>query len=200
MTRAAETIGEALTRLGAGDADGRARLGEMLDGLGKKGYGLVLLMLALPNLTPGPSLPGFSTVFGVPMVIVAAQMMAGRERVWLPRWLAGVEVPRKRLTAVIGHALPMIRRVERVLRPRWPELAGPDWAQLAGLACMIMAVLLSLPIPIFSMLPAVAVALVALGLLAHDGAAVAVGLAASLATLGVFAALAWAAVEWFVVG
>jgi hypothetical protein len=50
------------------------------------------------------------------------------------------------------------------------------------------------------MLPAVAVALVALGLLARDGAAVALGLVASLATLGVFVALAWAALDLFVLG
>ena len=117
---------------------------------------------------------------------------------WLPARLAGVEVPRQRLVGVIGHALPMIRRVERMLRPRWPELVGADWAQLAGVACVVMAVLLSLPIPVFSMLPAAAVAVVALGLLAHDGLAVAIGLSACVGTLAAFGALAWVAVDWFV--
>jgi hypothetical protein len=197
MSDGIESIGDALVRLGAG-VDERVRLGDLLAGLGAKGYGLVMLMLALPNLTPGPSLPGFSTIFGLPLCLIAAQMALGREHMWMPRRLAGVQVSRARLVRVIGHALPSIRRVEALLRPRWSALIGPDWAQLAGLVCLVMAMLLALPIPIFSMMPAAAVALVALGLLAHDGAAVALGLAASLGTVVAFALLAWAALDWFV--
>ncbi|MBI3453699.1 MAG: exopolysaccharide biosynthesis protein, partial [Rhodospirillales bacterium] len=84
-----------------------------------------------------------------------------------------------------------------VLKPRLPALGGPAAARGVGAACVALGVMLSLPIPIFSMLPAFAVLVIALGILAKDGLAVAAGLVAGAAALGTFAAVVWAALAFF---
>ena len=56
----------------SGDVD------EAIEALGDRAYGLAMLMLALPMAVPISSIPGISTVFGIPLILIAAQLMLGR--------------------------------------------------------------------------------------------------------------------------
>lgn len=196
----AETILAVLRRLGHGPADERATLGELVGKLDERGHALVLLLLAAPNLTPGPSMPGFSTIFGVPLCIVAFDMILGRRTLHLPRFLARISIPRRRIANFVVKLEPLLRRIERVLKPRRPPLDGPAVSRGLGVACLLLAVLLTLPIPVFSLLPALALVIVALGLLARDGLAVLCGLGLGLTACGILAGLAIAARDLWPVG
>jgi hypothetical protein len=77
----ADTIAEALRQLGDGPPEEPVTIGQLVAQLDARAQSLVLLLLAAPNLTPGPSMPGFSTIFGVPVCIVAFEMMLARPRV-----------------------------------------------------------------------------------------------------------------------
>jgi len=189
----AETILAVLRRLGQGPEHERATVGELVAKLDERGHALVLLLLAAPNLTPGPSMPGFSTIFGVPLCIVAFEMIQGRRTLRLPRFLARISIPRRRIANFIVKLEPLLRRVERVLKPRGPVFDGPAATRGLGMACVLLAVLLSLPIPVFSLLPALALVIVALGLLARDGIAVICGLGLGLAASGILIGLVLAA-------
>ncbi|MGQ0665161.1 MAG: exopolysaccharide biosynthesis protein [Pseudomonadota bacterium] len=193
MSAAPEPIGAVFRRLAEGPAEERVSVAELVAVLDGRVYGLALLLLAAPNLTPGPSMPGFSTVFGVPMVLVAAQMMLGRKALWLPGRLARIGLKRGRLAAVLKRATPLFERIERVLKPRWPRVATAE--RWIGFACLVQAVMLVFPIPVFSLIPAFAVVVTALGLLAKDGLAIAAGLVGGLAALGAFGFALWAAAE-----
>jgi hypothetical protein len=190
-----DTIEAVLRRLGHGAPDERVTLGELVASLDHRAYGFVILLLAVPNLTPGPSLPGFSTVFGIAAIVVAVEMTLGRTQPSLPRFLARISVGRARLAGMIARALPLIVRIDRILRPRltavW-RVGGHRWT---GLAALLQAVLLALPVPVYSMAPACALLLMALGLIARDGAALALGHLAGLASFGLAVALAVAAAQ-----
>ncbi len=192
-----ESILAALQRLGEGPAEERATLGELVGRLDARGHALILFLLAAPNLTPGPSMPGFSTIFGVPLCIVAFEMMLGHRSLRLPGFLARIEIRRGRVANVVARLEPLLRRVERVLKPRWPSLAGPAATRGLGAACFVLGILLALPIPVFSLLPAGAIVATSLGILARDGVAVAVGLGAGLAALVVLVGLVVAAMMAF---
>ena len=76
--------------------------------------------------------------------------------------------------------IPAVAWTERRLRRRaapWLEGAGP---RLAGLAGVVNGVLIVLPIPFGNTAPAIAVLVVALGLVAGDGLAVGAGLALTI--------------------
>lgn len=185
----AETILAVLRRLGHGPADERATLGELVAKLDERGHALVLLLLAAPNLTPGPSIPGFSTIFGVPLCIVAYEMIAGRRVLRLPGFLARLSVPRRRVAGLVTKLEPLLGRIERVLKPRGPALDSPAVGRALGIACLLLAVLLCLPIPIFSLLPAAALVILALGLLARDGVAVICGVSLGVLACGILIGL-----------
>ncbi len=72
---------------------------------------------------------------------------------------------------------PWLARLERALRPRWPELLGPMAERLAGLLAILLGLLLSLPIPLTNIPLAVPLVLIGLGLAERDGVMLAIGLA-----------------------
>ncbi|MBV8538116.1 MAG: exopolysaccharide biosynthesis protein [Alphaproteobacteria bacterium] len=189
----AETILAVLRRLGQGPEHERATVGELVAKLDERAHALVLLLLAAPNLTPGPSMPGFSTIFGVPLCIVAFEMIMGRRALRLPRFLARISIPRRRIAGFIVKLEPLLQRIERVLKPRRPAFGSPAATRGLGVACLFLAVLLSLPIPVFSLLPALALVIVALGLLARDGVAVISGLGLGLVACGILIGIVLAA-------
>lgn len=160
-------------------------LSALLVALGERSFGLVLFLLALPNAIGLATIPGLSTVVAVPMAVLALQVMAGAQRPWLPRWLAERRLRRTDVALMLDKALPWLERIERIVRPRLPFLTGVTAERLLGLVIFLFAVVLALPIPGGNLLPGVAVALLALGLIEQDGLCVLAGLGVSVVAVGV---------------
>lgn len=151
------------------------RLAEVLDVLGRRSFAGLLLVLAAPQVVPWPL--GVSNVLAIPLVAVAAQMALGRRQVWLPRWLLQRPIPRRRLLRASGAMVPLLRRLERLVRPRATAVTGPAGQRLAGLACLVLTLALVVPVPVVSWLTAIALIVLAIGLIESDGIAVLVGVA-----------------------
>jgi hypothetical protein len=97
--------------------------------------------------------------------------------------------------------MPVLVRVERYLKPRAAALTGPFVERLMGLVFLVLAAVVSLPIPLGNQPPAVAIAVVALGLTARDGVFVAAGCVMGVAAVAIasLVVLGGAAVIWFAV-
>ncbi len=184
-------IAEALARLSDGIGGDEASLSDIVARLGSRGYGFAMFLLAAPNLTPGPSLPGFSTIFGIPMLALAMGMLLGWPSPRLPNLLGNRRVSRARLSRMIGLMLPVARRADRLLRPRLPRVAAAR--RVVGAAFVLLAALLVLPFPFVSLAAAAAALVLAAGVLAEDGLAVALGLAGSLASAALYVVFGWLA-------
>lgn len=154
--------------------------------LGDRAFGALLLILSIPNILP---VPGLSTATGLPMILIGAQMAAGRKGPWLPRRMEAVTLERDAFLGVLRRARPWALRVERHLRERLLQLAGPTAERLLGLAVMLLAGILALPIVFGNQPPAFAIALIALGLIERDGAFVLAGLIAGLLAIAILAAV-----------
>jgi hypothetical protein len=164
----------------------RISLGALRDALGDRGFGVLLFIFALPNLVP-VNIPLLSAVLGVPLVLLAAQLSYGRYKPWFPDWLEAQSFPRLGFAAVVGKALPSLERIERLLRPRLTALLSWTGERLVGIAILILALVLALPIPFANFLPALGIAIIALAIIEKDGLAVLVGLAVGAASLAVAA-------------
>ena len=173
----------------------RVAVGDLLEALGDRALAALLFVFAFPNVLPVP--PGTSALLGAPLVFLAAQLAFGR-RPWLPAWIAQRSMARSDFAALMRRVGPWLVRAERLLRPRATALAVPPMEYLIGLVCLLLAVVLVLPIPLGNMLPALAIVLLALGILERDGLWVLAGLlmAAAAAALvsGVLFAMGKAAV------
>ena len=190
-----EAIAAALRRLAEGPDESEVGIAELGELLGVRSFGIAMLLLAAPNLTPGPSLPGFSTIFGLPMMWLAVEMMAGRRSPRLPGFLAHRRIGRLRLRKFLARALPLVERVDRIVRPRWRAVTA--WRRLAALGLFGQGLLLALPLPVVSMAAGLAALLIAVGLLAHDGIAIAIGQLAGLGAFALYGVAIWAAMAAF---
>jgi len=170
-----------------GHAGERISLRELIGRLGDRVYGLLLLILALPNTLP--TIPGFSTVFGLLMVLVAVQMAIGLRCPWIPEFLLRKSFPHAEFTRFMTRALPYLQRLERFLKPRWPFFTTPPVERLLGILFVLLAIAIALPIPFGNWLPAILIITAALGLTERDGIVLAVSAALGGIVLLLFASL-----------
>lgn len=169
----------------------RITLGDFVEALGNRGHGLLMLVLTLPNVVP-IYIPGLSAVTGLPLAAVALQMTLGRPRPWLPGFLLRRSIARSDFQRVVIRVLPWLARIERVLRPRLRQFAHGPAERLIGFACMLLALLLSLPVPFTNIPLAFPVALFALGVLERDGVATLTAAVVALAAVTFVLSVGWA--------
>jgi hypothetical protein len=174
------TLSRALTRLAEDWTEPRISVAQLLAALGDRGLIGLLLILALFNVIPNP--PGTSAVLGLPMLYLSWQMMRG-QMPWLPQFLAGRSFDITQFRTLVTRAMPHLNRVERLLRPRLPMLSAPVAMKVLGGVCLVLSGVLILPIPFGNLLPAAAMAIIALGALERDGIWILGGVLFGIATI-----------------
>ncbi|HEY3242686.1 MAG TPA: exopolysaccharide biosynthesis protein [Phycisphaerae bacterium] len=142
-------------------------LGEIVERTEHAGFGFLIAFLALVSV-PFVML---STPFGLAIALVAAQMVAGRSRPWLPRRMRQHVVTVGTLEWLGQRVTRWTRGMERWIRPRWTVLArGPFWVLIGvGVTLQGLGLALPLPIPGSNAIFAVVIALYGIGLLEDDG-------------------------------
>jgi hypothetical protein len=163
-------------------------IGTLVDSLGERAFGALMFIFAVPNIIPTP--PGTSAILGLPLVILTWQVLIGRQSLWLPAVVRHRRISRELISAFVNKVTPVMARLERILKPRIGFLVSSDASErVIGLVTFPLAVALFLPIPFGNILPAAAIACVALGLAERDGLAVAVGYALAVASVALLAAI-----------
>ncbi len=163
-------LSEELANLRARAGARAVTLREVLYTLRGRGYLLLVLLLALPFITPIP-LPGLSTPFGLAIALIALRLALG-QRPLLPKKLQRKELPAGFISRLFGVAEKVLRFLEKFLRPRITFLTDtPLLVQMHAVLMLLaaLALLLPLPIPFTNSFPAWSILLVAAGLLERDG-------------------------------
>lgn len=173
----------------------RIAVSDLLEALGDRALAALLFVFAVPNVLPVP--PGTSSILGAPLVFLAAQLAFGR-RPWLPAVIAHRTMSRTDFATLVRRIGPWLARAELLLKPRLVVLSVPPMEYVVGLVCLLLAIVLVLPVPLGNMLPALAISLLALGILEQDGLWILAGLvtaaASAVVVSGVVFAMAKAAV------
>jgi hypothetical protein len=160
------------------------KLGVLMNAVGRRSYGPLLLLAGLIAISPLTVLPFTTTIVAAITLLLAAQMALGFDRPWLPRAALNMRLPRKGFFVVLDRARPTVERVDGVLlRERWTFMAAPPLVSLVAL-CACLAALATFPlsiIPLAPLAPGMAIVLFGLGMTARDGVWLA---AAILFTLG----------------
>jgi hypothetical protein len=181
-------LSDVLRTIAGDEARERISVGDILAAARDRAFGALILIFAFPNVFPTP--PGTSWILGTVLVFLAAQLMVGRSTPWLPRFVSGRSLAREDFAALMRRVVPWVMRAERLLRPRLSFLVLPPAEQALGLAILLLAVIVWLPIPLGNIVPAVAISVLSLAILERDGAVALVGLAIGALSVGVI----WAAV------
>jgi hypothetical protein len=154
-------------------------VGEVLDALEDGGFGVLMILFALPNAV----IPGISFILGAPVVLLGLQLASGRKKVWLPQVMRRQVIPPAIFEAVADRAERFLIWIEKRARPRWNVVVSDGGERLLGLYIAIVAAFLMLPMPFGNILPAFGIAFMSVGIIEKDGKAAALG--AALGFLGV---------------
>jgi hypothetical protein len=188
-----ERTSEVLRELVEEGQSERITFREILLELRHRAVGFALLIFALPCCLPMP--PGIPTVCGIAICIIAVNMIAARQRLWLPRVIKDKSMRRGDLKRMVDRWLPYLERLERVCKPRLPIVTEPFAKILIGLVIFVLGFIMILPIPFLgNMPPGFAASVIAIGMTERDGLVVLIGTAVSAVAIAVASVATTAAV------
>jgi hypothetical protein len=164
-------------------ADGEKTIGSLVELFGEKSFAIVfVVLLAVPAL-PLPT-GGATHVFEIIAALTALQLIAGRDMIWLPQRWCRLELGGDRQQRFLERLMRLIRRLERISRPRLRFLFGHRLTNAVfGLLALggTIGAFLAPPFTGLDTLPALGVVLLSLGVLLEDAAIVVAGVAVGLA-------------------
>jgi hypothetical protein len=128
---------------------------------------------------------GSNMVTSIPVILLTGQMAIGLERVHLPRFVLRRRVGRKRFQKLVLWLGPVIRPVERLVRPRMPQVFAYRSERILGCFLFVVALALFAPIPLSGYIPASALCLAAIGLVERDGLVTLAGAGLGLVAIAV---------------
>lgn len=144
--------------------------------LHERGFGILLIMFALPLSIPLPVPPGLTAIPGIPLLFFSVQLLFGRDVPWLPKWIEKKTIKRSTLAFMIEKASPYLRKVERLLRPRIFFAGSTTGEKIVGFFCFMFSISILIPLPLTNFIPAIGIVLMALGLMSCDGVPIILGM------------------------
>ncbi|RZA22223.1 MAG: exopolysaccharide biosynthesis protein [Lysobacteraceae bacterium] len=170
-----------------GDQEQTLDFNDLMAGLGRRAFGMLLFVAVLPAFIP---IPIGGALSGPLIVLIAAQLLVGLRRPWLPGFIARRGPKRQALARFERIVDPWLRRLEHVVRPRLTVVLDHRLATaFTGLLLVLLGLLLSLPIPFTNYLLGGLILLYALALLERDGALMLAAWGVGIAALSTTGAL-----------
>lgn len=152
----------------------RVPLERILADQGQRSFGWAIMLFAFVNLLPLPF--GSNVVTALPLLLLTGQMALGYDHVRLPGLITRQTVPRRGFQRIILKLKPLLRPIERVIRPRPPEVFSLRAERRIGAFLFLVSAALFLPIPFSGLTSATALLVTAMGLLERDGVVTCLGL------------------------
>jgi len=178
-------------------ADGDKNLGSLIDLFEEKSFAILfVLLLGVPAL-PLPT-GGATHVFEIIAVLVALELIAGRDQIWLPQRWRKLELAGDRQQRFITALMKGIRRLERLSQPRLRFLFDHRASNIVfGLLVVggSVGAFVAPPFTGLDTLPALGVVLLSLGVLLEDFFVVVVALVVGAAGVALEIVLGKAAIN-----
>jgi hypothetical protein len=178
-------------------SDGNKTLGSLIELVGEKSFAILfVLLLGVPAL-PLPT-GGATHLFEIIAVLLALELIAGREEIWLPQRWRKLELAGARQQRFITALMKVIRWLERFSRPRLGFLFGNRLGNIVfGLLVVggSVAAFVAPPFTGLDTLPSLGVVLLSLGVLLEDVLLVIVALIVGVAGVALEVVLGSAAIN-----
>jgi len=178
-------------------SDGEKTLGTLIELFQENSFAILfVLLLGVPAL-PLPT-GGATHVFEIIAVLLALELVAGRDEIWLPQRWRKLELAGNKQQRFIGGLMKTIRWLERFSRPRLRFLFDHRVTNIAFGLLVIggsVGAFFAPPFTGLDTLPALGVVLLSLGVLFKDAIVVVAGLVVGVAGVVLEITLASAAIN-----
>lgn len=185
ITRQINRIVAGLRRVAESDAP-KLTFARLVETMGPHSHRLLILMLTLLNMIPGP--PGFGGTLAWTTLAVALFMVLGKP-IRLPDIIGRRKLPLGALLKASETVARVTAMIARFSKPRMRWMTGAAATIPFGIFTMVISVFMTLPIPFINAIPNVGLCVVAFSMLNRDGLGVIIGLVICTAGLVVAGAL-----------
>jgi len=147
---------------------------ELMNAVGRRAYGPVLLLLGFIAVSPLTIIPGSNWFVATITLIFALQAVVGRRTPWLPKGALDFSFSRELLVKGAAAGEKYAHMIDSLVKPRLTFLTESPFVQIVALLC-VLASLLTYPlglVPFGPLLPGLTVMLLGLALTARDGVVV----------------------------
>lgn len=176
----AHPVRDVVARLDEMSGDEHVPMHALICAFGQTSFVPALMVPALLVVSPLSGIPFFSSLCGITIALIAVQMLWRRDHLSLPGFVMRRQVPGKRLHAAMHRIEWIADWLDRHSRERFTSLISRNGRTVPQVLCLLSGA--SMPfleiMPFSSSILGAAVLCFALGLLAHDGLFVLIGVAA----------------------
>lgn len=154
----------------ASDED-NVSIGDAVEAMGTRSFGPFIMLPALIEMSPLGAIPGVPTFLALVIAITAAQLMLGRDHLWLPGFIRNRSASGKRVADAVDKLDGIARWLDRWFHGRMKRFASGIYPRIAA-GCVILLTLTVPPlelVPFASTAPMFAIAAFGLALLVRDG-------------------------------
>lgn len=174
-TKDPHSIGEVVEGLDelADEAEKSVCFGDVLDKFGSRSFAPVMIMLALFELSPIGAIPGLPTLLAMCIFLIAAQMLVGREHIWVPGFIERRGVSSKKMHKATEKLEGVAEKLDAIASRRLTFLTKGPAVQAAALIIMILCLFVA-PLEVLpwaSAGPMLTIAIISLALMVRDGLA-----------------------------
>jgi hypothetical protein len=159
-------------------SDSEKTLGGLIQVFEEKSFAILFVVLLGVPALPLPT-GGATHVFEIIAVLIALELIAGRNEIWIPKRWRGVELAGDKQRRFITALMRMIRRLERFSRPRLRFIFNHRLSNIVFGLIVIggsVGAFLAPPFTGLDTLPALGVVMLSLGVLLEDFVIVVVAL------------------------
>lgn len=191
MTQKLSSLEQLLDRMDeAGEEEEHVSLDMLMETIGKRSFGPILLLIGLILITPLSGIPTLPSTMGVAVFLIALQMLVRRKHIWLPSWILRRKIQQQKLAKASQWLRRPARFIDRLVKHRLNVLVEGPGSWPIALVCLLLAVTLPLlePVPFAASSAGVALSCFGLAMIAHDGL---LALLAYSATLGISGLVAY---------
>lgn len=145
--------------------------GRLMDTVGRRSFGPLLLLIGLILLSPLSGIPGMPSTMGIAVLLLSLQMLLRRKHIWLPGWILRRSISEEKLAKVTRWMRKPARVIDRWLNYRLSFLVDGLAAWPLALVCLLLAITLPVlePVPFAATSAGAALTCIGLAMIAHDG-------------------------------
>jgi hypothetical protein len=161
-------------------------VGRLTSTLRRQSFGIIMLSLGLLATTPVGS-----TVPGLILAVMAVQLIVGRAEPVFPHFIMTRRLPTKQLLRLGGHAIHVLKYLEKLVHPRWPRAFEAAKRAVGVMVLLLTLILLLTPVPLSNVAPAMVISLISLAYVEEDGLLLSVGFLAAIILIGLGSVAVW---------
>jgi hypothetical protein len=168
------------------DRHGRISVGDLMDVIGERSFGPLLLVPSLIAVSPVGAIPFLPAVTSAVIVLIAAQILLRHEHFWIPGWLSRRSMDARKMEQGLEKFRPVARFIDHLLRPRWCWLTGGTFFYIIAATCLLIGLVTPVLeiVPLAGIPPNAAVVAFSLAITVRDGLWALLALVFTAGTIG----------------